>query len=329
MKKCAFCGSVNELTGEHVIPNGLIKLFPEQDITFMEKTKYKDNEGLTINDVCKECNNIKLGILDEYGVSLIKKYFYKSYKEDDSLTFEYDYDLLGRWLLKIAYNLERVKKQQSIILNSIKYILDGVKNSKPMFSIYAGLHVDMTLLGVENEGDYYIPLQIIKKPHLLPNGMILEYMNDRKTEDWNVLKLNSADCWYVFRFASAIFFLVLWRSNASLTEIAQDEYLFLTQFPLKGLLDSGEPTTLRRVTDNFTCRNVAVLDGDKGIKLTDYFIKNVLQGRSVSSAREDLKDYLTKERMKKGRLLVELTEFPNNKKLLREFEKLLKGEDKE
>ena len=75
MKHCAYCGIplVKKIKSrEHIIPNGLLKLFPEQNITFTANKAYKDNFGQAISDVCTICNGGYLSFV-------IGKYFWRNF----------------------------------------------------------------------------------------------------------------------------------------------------------------------------------------------------------------------------------------------------------
>lgn len=85
MKKCAYCGELlgtpfRSKTDEHIIPDSLLKLYPEQDISINNKSSFVDNRGMTISDVCSSCNNGILSELDSYGKQLIESNFYIPYK---------------------------------------------------------------------------------------------------------------------------------------------------------------------------------------------------------------------------------------------------------
>lgn len=88
MKKCAYCGEIlgspfHSKTDEHIIPDSLLKLYPEQDISIHNTSRFVDNRGMTISDVCSSCNNGFLSKLDSYGKQLIESYFYIPYKFSD------------------------------------------------------------------------------------------------------------------------------------------------------------------------------------------------------------------------------------------------------
>ena len=81
-----------------------------------------------VRDVCATCNNVKLSVLDAYFCSLYDKYFYDSKGSDTIIEFFYDFDLLLRSLLKIAYNTARSSGSETRPLeNTASFILDGGK----------------------------------------------------------------------------------------------------------------------------------------------------------------------------------------------------------
>ena len=67
-----------------------------------------------IRDVCAICNNGPLSRLDEYARKLYISYFTKEYKIARMLRLRYDYELLSKWLLKIAYNSARASSAPDI-----------------------------------------------------------------------------------------------------------------------------------------------------------------------------------------------------------------------
>lgn len=77
IKTCAYCdrefGNGLKRSAEHIFPQTLLDLYPEQDVSFTPERVFKDNKGLTIADVCNECNNGKLSELDNYGGNLIRE----------------------------------------------------------------------------------------------------------------------------------------------------------------------------------------------------------------------------------------------------------------
>src|SRR5271170_1789254 len=117
MKKCAYCSEIKSaLTREHVFPNALDKEF-RKDGSSMREPYWIDrlDEKMvggepTVKDVCQECNNVVLSQLDSYGLKLYKNYFCKIAEQNEMVKFEFDYDLLLRWILKLSYNSARANK---------------------------------------------------------------------------------------------------------------------------------------------------------------------------------------------------------------------------
>ena len=64
----------------------------------------------TIKDVCPKCNNDVLSKLDSYGLELYKRCFYRIADAGESVTFDYDYERLLRWILKLNFNSARRKQ---------------------------------------------------------------------------------------------------------------------------------------------------------------------------------------------------------------------------
>jgi hypothetical protein len=76
-------------------------------------------------DVCEECNGGVLSGLDCYAKDLWQRYFSCFASAGEDLIFEYDYDLLARWLLKISYNSARAgsEAEWSGLVETVPYIL--------------------------------------------------------------------------------------------------------------------------------------------------------------------------------------------------------------
>jgi hypothetical protein len=119
---CSYCGEEGVPTREHIIPSWYYKHDPGPDDSgFMERAKGKIvKTELTIRDVCSDCNGGRLSELDSYGKKLffadLKNYVYT----DTEHLFEYDYELLCRWLLKVAYNSARAHGTDVEVLTQYK-----------------------------------------------------------------------------------------------------------------------------------------------------------------------------------------------------------------
>ena len=126
MKRCTYCGKESKLTKEHIWPKGLVKRMPELDAKYLKSTNKFFTSDLIISDVCADCNNIKLSMLDNYLCKLYDIYFKTYIENEDEIIFNYDYELLLRSLLKITYNLSRTINQNNNVFAQFReYILNG------------------------------------------------------------------------------------------------------------------------------------------------------------------------------------------------------------
>jgi hypothetical protein len=111
-RKCAYCDTGEGLTNEHVVPDFYSKAFGETISIVQTPTDDKAvSSPQEIKDVCASCNSGALSLLDEYLSALNKKYFSTIIHAGDRVCFEYDFDLLQRVLLKVAYNVARTRKK--------------------------------------------------------------------------------------------------------------------------------------------------------------------------------------------------------------------------
>ena len=107
---CAYCDIDKKLTKEHLIPSWYIKedASPSKNF-FLERvdTKFIKSDP-QVKDVCAECNNLKLGALDQYAKGLYFKSFLKDAYSGEKTSFSFDYDVFVRWLLKVSFNCARI-----------------------------------------------------------------------------------------------------------------------------------------------------------------------------------------------------------------------------
>ena len=171
MKKCAYCGEIlgsplHLKTDEHIIPDSLLKLYPEQDISIHNNYRFVDNRGMTISDVCSSCNNGILSELDSYGKQLIESCFYIPYKFNDYyIPFDVtlNYELYTRWILKIAYNSILCDKHDNVYIKECIHYIMGKTTSYPTnVSVLLGLHINLNPM--PEEFFAFTPLQIMYSP---------------------------------------------------------------------------------------------------------------------------------------------------------------------
>lgn len=124
-RQCAYCGLEATLTREHVIPGFIISRERERDASPLTSNVLNDGiektvaGDITIADVCEACNNGFLSDLDSYGAQLYGRYFAEIPKGGTRIDFQYRFDPLARWLLKLAYNAGRTRKWPAPFLDHL------------------------------------------------------------------------------------------------------------------------------------------------------------------------------------------------------------------
>lgn len=327
---CPYCRETIEgkryRTKEHIIPNGLISLYPEQDITFLNDKSFIDNNGLTINDVCNICNNGTLSDLDGYGNGLIRNNFLCSFGIHNNYNNEFDiklnYHLLSRWLLKIAFNTERLSKGDiSWFNNNLDYIIQGEQFYKANFSLFGGLHINMVPVLEEMEG--VLPLQIAKDSKLIPLGF--KYYRDHRKLQMEYVNSELAEHTYVMRFASAVFLLVLWKDEFEEEKINYDNKI-RDLFTFEKLSSEQEDYKLRRVSDALNSKlGYGFINGLQGLIYSEEVIKNSIGGRNFWETRASFAKSFTPEFLQEGRRLVEAVSMPHLNRAARRKAKKKKG----
>jgi hypothetical protein len=110
---CAYCNSAGPLTKEHFWPAALHRRLigctdDKQNCFWLRKINREIKGEPTIRDVCAECNNVKLSVLDSYICELFDRFFVCPLERHEEVQFEFDYHRLKRWLLKMCFNSARV-----------------------------------------------------------------------------------------------------------------------------------------------------------------------------------------------------------------------------
>lgn len=126
MAVCAYCGPTDaKITGEHLFPAWAYRTVPQWTMKYLGRIDKLVGPDPVINDVCETCNSGLLSKLDSYAKTLWEKFFSNIVPQNASITFEYDYDQLARWLLKIAYNDARVSRTEDhdALASLARYIL--------------------------------------------------------------------------------------------------------------------------------------------------------------------------------------------------------------
>jgi hypothetical protein len=103
---CSLCGGTGRITREHIWPKGFLGR-ADFGVRHSSRARRTFAGELTVRDVCETCNNGPLSTLDAYACTLFDRYFGRKTDRGDVVAFDYDYQLLTRWLLKTAFNTAR------------------------------------------------------------------------------------------------------------------------------------------------------------------------------------------------------------------------------
>lgn len=147
-KECAFCRNNTKLTREHLWPQALHKRMKnanQLNESSMWIAKVEDKllkSEPSIKDVCEKCNNGVLSQLDNYICSLFDSTFNKVVEKKYPVSFDYDYHMLKRWLIKMCFNSARLNNSpdKCNLSRFTEYILGFEANS----STYVQLFLQMT-----------------------------------------------------------------------------------------------------------------------------------------------------------------------------------------
>lgn len=325
--QCMFCfEDFDKLTREHVIPDRILKIFPEQDITIDNEKEYKDSKGMVVHDVCANCNGVLLRALDDYGNPFIRENFLDKFERNSKLTINYDYNFLVRWLLKISYNSARKNKLDlSWYQRYLKFILYNNQENIPKVSIFGGLHVDLTLMGEENQsfGSYYTPLYIVHNPRVMIHGLPYtrsKYISPNK----DALRIPHKHDLVKIRFGSAMFFIILWEESAWESRINDFNSVFEVVYPYKLYYSNKQSLVLERVTDEIICVIPDIIHDYNAMEVSNRIISNSLPRESVEASKKIWAEYWTENKKLEGRLLNEMLLFPDNKKIKLQYDALMK-----
>lgn len=134
MQTCAYCEvDKSKLTKEHLWPACLHKRIDTANRSYIGARNLfylaKINRIILgepqIKDVCANCNNRTLSVLDAYICKLWDNYFNRIVEAGYDVTFQYDYNLLSRWLLKMCFNSSRIHKSDLIHLRNCRHYILG------------------------------------------------------------------------------------------------------------------------------------------------------------------------------------------------------------
>jgi hypothetical protein len=144
---CAYCRQQRDLTREHLWPASLhrrlMTLAEQKQNAFWLARLQKEIVGEpTIRDVCAICNNGVLSELDGYICALFDSVLYRVPAFDEVVSFEFDYHLLKRWLLKMSYNSARI--HDSADMFALEAMLPYMLGQDDRLGKYTQLYLQMS-----------------------------------------------------------------------------------------------------------------------------------------------------------------------------------------
>lgn len=231
---CAYCDQGGTMTREHIWPKCIITRMPELTARYAgSQNKFIGGE-LVIADVCAECNNKKLSVLDAYFCSLFDRYFQYFYESKTDFEFDYEYDLLLRCLLKITYNTSRtIIKENNPFKKYRKVILDGNLVRKDVV-----IKLDLVLPSIENG---------VK---MNPNSARCAYIDLQRTLDHCIVRCIAVNSFY--------FYIVLSKSEIFPTDAMEELAFVMNNLP--GVI--VHPYRSRVTIDNISGKNTRDMHED-------------------------------------------------------------------
>jgi hypothetical protein len=166
---CAYCGASSGLTKEHLIPAALIQRTKSYTYQFSAAANNVIGGEAQIRDVCDRCNSGPLPALDAYACTMYDKYCSTLVEAKSKVAFEYDYDYIVRWLLKMSYNAARTtgKGDDAAILARHAGFILGREPQQSRLAAYLQLVIPYI---VSEEDEAVIDPRYLKQMPLTPNG---------------------------------------------------------------------------------------------------------------------------------------------------------------
>lgn len=133
-RSCAYCDGDGPLTREHVWPSGFLDRTGRRGAHLSTRSGTVHGADYVVKDVCEQCNNVQLSGLDDYFCRLYDSQMQMARGFDERHTLVYDYELLSRVLLKIAFNSARLAGSDITPFAPLRrYILRGGGRPKGFF----------------------------------------------------------------------------------------------------------------------------------------------------------------------------------------------------
>ncbi|QDR82958.1 hypothetical protein [Sporomusa termitida] len=284
---CAYCNNDTKVTREHIIPAGIIRLFPECDLAFDFVRKKAYPGEAVIKDVCPNCNGGVLSSLDSYGKNFVETYFLQDFSEDMKFEIKYDYHTVTRWLLKMAFNSARVENADvSWFQKNLDYIMGKACLPSCKVSLFGGLWMNMSPVPSQEYGN--LKIQFIREPKLLPGGVI-NYetcqVNEYILE--NAAEFPDLHSKYLFRLGAAMFLLFMWDKDAEVEAVDSYEKIVNHLFPYKLFNQDLNSVILECCTDAFNCHYIALIHGLAGMSISQACLSRLTGDKDIEGMRNN------------------------------------------
>ncbi|WP_213712428.1 hypothetical protein [Cedecea lapagei] len=150
MSTCIYCGQEGKMTREHILPSFIYEYqystAAGKTIGWQEKSQKMIHGEAKIKDVCFHCNNVVLCDLDGYVKNMLERSgFFTECFLKDKVTIDYNYSLLSRWLLKVAFNSSRASEKKLPFFDKYKDVILGKSANFSGFAISSGLFKPLKL----------------------------------------------------------------------------------------------------------------------------------------------------------------------------------------
>src|SRR6266545_2191792 len=106
-RQCVYCSRPGALSRDHVWPECFLERFGVTVAKFSVKARRVHGADYVVRDVCPTCNSGPLSVLDTYFCAMYDDYFHILSDLGSTVVLHYDFDLLARALLRIAFNSAR------------------------------------------------------------------------------------------------------------------------------------------------------------------------------------------------------------------------------
>lgn len=260
---CAYCDKESKATKEHIIPAGILDIFPECDLSYNAKNEKHFKGDAVIKDVCAVCNNEKLSELDSYGREIVLEHFSdEDFGEDNYYEFTFDYHKLARWIMKIIYNDARSNGfKDDFFVSNKDYMLGNNLSPSGNFSIYAGYTINTSVSPSHYFGNFQ--MYIMRKPLMNLTGLFgfnYERLGVEFNSSHKIYNENEEHLIYLVKFGSGMFIFVSWNEKLEGDDLESEKLYLQHRFPYTLLQEDISTTYLIRCSHAYNYHHPFIID---------------------------------------------------------------------